>query len=56
MILVVAANYKANPYYVVPNEDHVVTRYLFVYSSGSSYNVKATSIQIPQTEYLRYQK
>ncbi|PRP89860.1 hypothetical protein PROFUN_00202 [Planoprotostelium fungivorum] len=30
---VIKAGYKANPYYVVPNEDHVITRYFLVYEN-----------------------
>ena len=54
---VVNANYKANPYYVIPNEDHVITRYLFLFNNRNTHrNVLATSITIPQLEYLKYNK
>lgn len=49
-------NYVPKPYYVVQNEDHVVTRYLFIYNSLSlahrtNSDVKAADLQLPQTEY-----
>jgi len=49
--------YTANPYYVVPNEEHVVTRYLFLYHSNSApTTVYASSIKIPSLEFHKYQK
>jgi len=30
---VINDNYKANPHYVVPNEDHVMTRYFLIYNN-----------------------
>jgi len=30
---VIDDGYKANPHYVVPNEDHVMTRYFLIYNS-----------------------
>jgi len=30
---VINAGYKANPHYVIPSEDHVLTRYFFIYNS-----------------------
>jgi len=49
--------YKANPYYVVPNEDHVATRYLFVFNSKNIHKAQqAASIKIPEADYGRMQK
>lgn len=54
---VVNAGYKANPYYVVPNEDHVATRYLFVFNHKHPHRqTQASSLTPPQTEYIKYQK
>jgi len=43
----VIKGYKANPHYVVPEEDHVNTRFFFVFPSGSSANVDAGSLNVP---------
>lgn len=54
---VINAGYKANPYYVVANEDHVVTRYLFLFNNKNTHkNVLSASITLPQIEYLKLQK
>lgn len=51
---VISAGYKANPYYVVPNEDHVVTRYFFIYNSTNVHSaVNASSAKPPKTDYER---
>jgi hypothetical protein len=59
---VINAGYKANPYYVVPKEEHVMTRYqslltlissryFFIYTSYGSANVQATSLKIKPKEF-----
>jgi poly [ADP-ribose] polymerase 6/8 len=49
--------YKANPYYVVPNEDHVTTRYLFVFNSKNAHRYQvAHNLKIPEADYGRFQK
>jgi hypothetical protein len=49
---VINAGYRANPYYVVPNEDHVVTRYFFIYNSANYHQAAdAASIKPPKTDY-----
>jgi poly [ADP-ribose] polymerase 6/8 len=54
---VINAGYKANPYYVVANEDHVITRYLFLFNNRNTHrNVLNTSVNIPQLEYFKYNK
>jgi len=52
---VINAGYVASPYYVVPVEDHVVTRYLLVYNASNyhQHNV-ATSLKLPQTRYSEF--
>jgi hypothetical protein len=51
----VIEGYTANPYYVVPVEDHVVTRYLLVFNSsnGHQHNV-ARQLTLPQTRYSTF--
>eukprot|EP01127_Copromyxa_protea_P024518 TRINITY_DN9710_c0_g1_i1.p1 TRINITY_DN9710_c0_g1~~TRINITY_DN9710_c0_g1_i1.p1 ORF type:complete len:642 (+),score=89.81 TRINITY_DN9710_c0_g1_i1:180-2105(+) len=34
---VISAGYKASPYYVIPNEDHVVTRYLLLFNPQNAH-------------------
>jgi len=54
---VIDGGYKANPYFVVPNEDHVVTRFLLLYNSKNSHqNVKAATIKFPALEFDKYKK
>lgn len=49
---VINAGYTAQPYYVVPVDNHVVTRYLFIYNPQNRHHTtKATEIQLPQTGY-----
>lgn len=49
---VINAGYKANPYYVVPVEDHVVTRYFFIYNSANYHQgFDAASCKPPKTDY-----
>jgi len=49
---VIDAGYKANPHYVVPIEDHVVTRYLIVFnSSNPHHSLAASSLALPKTKY-----
>eukprot|EP01126_Amoeba_proteus_P050158 TRINITY_DN5905_c0_g1_i2.p1 TRINITY_DN5905_c0_g1~~TRINITY_DN5905_c0_g1_i2.p1 ORF type:complete len:489 (-),score=96.86 TRINITY_DN5905_c0_g1_i2:167-1447(-) len=49
---VINAGYKANPYYVVPDENHVVTRYLLLFNSANPHqNLLATSIHPPKTRF-----
>jgi len=53
----VISGYNANPYYVVPNEEHVVTRYLFLYNSRNTpQTVYAANVKLPSIEFLKYQK
>eukprot|EP01116_Phalansterium_solitarium_P004513 TRINITY_DN1553_c0_g1_i2.p1 TRINITY_DN1553_c0_g1~~TRINITY_DN1553_c0_g1_i2.p1 ORF type:complete len:305 (+),score=125.06 TRINITY_DN1553_c0_g1_i2:874-1788(+) len=43
---VINAGYKANPHYVITNEDHVMTRYFFIYSSGTMVSsINASSLK-----------
>jgi len=43
---VIDAGYKANPHYVVPDEDHVMTRYFFIYNGSSGTpNVEANKLK-----------
>lgn len=45
---VVNAGYVPKPYYVIPNEDHVVTRYLLVFNTNNKCNnVIADTLKIP---------
>ena len=45
---VINAGYVAKPHFVVPNEDHVSTRYFFVYTDTSTaVNVESKSITMP---------
>jgi len=54
---VIDAGYKANPYFVVPNEDHVVTRFLLLFNSKNSHqNQKAASIKFPAMAFDKYKK
>eukprot|EP01126_Amoeba_proteus_P011799 TRINITY_DN14816_c1_g1_i2.p1 TRINITY_DN14816_c1_g1~~TRINITY_DN14816_c1_g1_i2.p1 ORF type:complete len:148 (-),score=25.90 TRINITY_DN14816_c1_g1_i2:100-543(-) len=54
---VIKAGYVPNPYYVIPNEDHVVTRYLFVYNSSNIHlSNLAANLIIPNTNYLKYKR
>jgi len=49
---VINAGYNANPYYVVPKEEHVTTRYLVVFNSSNPYkSVAAKALNIPGTKY-----
>lgn len=49
------AGYTANPYYVIPNEDHVVTRYLLVFNGGNSHqHTVASQLKLPQTRYTAF--
>jgi len=49
---VINAGYTSNPYYVVPKEDHVLTRYLVVFNSSNPYkNVAAKSLTVPVLKY-----
>jgi poly [ADP-ribose] polymerase 6/8 len=50
---VVNAGYTANPYYVVPEENHVNTRLLFVYSGSGGVGVEASSLTIPDVVTLK---
>jgi len=43
---VINNGYKANPHYVIPTEDHVMTRFFFIYVGSSSVNVNASSLKI----------
>jgi len=50
----IVKGYTANPYYVIKEEDHVVTRYLMVFNSGDHACAKgcdADNLQIPKTHY-----
>lgn len=38
-LAVINNEYTANPHYVVPNEDHVMTRYFFIYAGSSAPSV-----------------
>lgn len=52
---VINAGYSANPYYVVPVEDHVVTRYLLVYNASNSHQHNtAAQLRLPQTRYTAF--
>jgi len=43
---VIDAGYKANPHYVIPSEDHVMTRYFFIYNGSSGTpNIEANSLK-----------
>jgi hypothetical protein len=42
---VISAGYKANPYYVIPNEDHVVTRYLFLFNSKNRHSTTQAAVR-----------
>jgi len=47
LVEVINNGYKANPHYVIPNEDHVMTRYFFIYTSSyNSVNVDASQLKI----------
>uniref|UniRef100_A0A6B2L8T5 Poly [ADP-ribose] polymerase n=1 Tax=Arcella intermedia TaxID=1963864 RepID=A0A6B2L8T5_9EUKA len=53
----VITGYKANPYYVIPNEDHVATRYLFLYNSKNICKKQdASSLKIPESDYSKIQR
>jgi len=55
LVELINANYQANPYYVIPNEDHIVTRYLFVYNPSNTHVANtAASLVIPTSPYTRY--
>jgi len=42
---VINAGYRANPHYVIGTEDHVMTRYFFIYSGGTTVpSVNASSL------------
>jgi len=47
LVLVVRAGYTPKPWYVIPNEDHVNTRFFFLYSglSPGSVAVQAESLR-----------
>eukprot|EP01127_Copromyxa_protea_P014223 TRINITY_DN3918_c0_g1_i2.p1 TRINITY_DN3918_c0_g1~~TRINITY_DN3918_c0_g1_i2.p1 ORF type:complete len:560 (-),score=88.31 TRINITY_DN3918_c0_g1_i2:72-1751(-) len=50
-------NYIPNPYYVVANEDHIVTRYIFVYNAANTHvSNTASTLVIPSTNYGKYQQ
>lgn len=43
---VISAGYQANPHYVVQEEDHVMTRYFFIYNgSTGTPNVNASTLK-----------
>jgi hypothetical protein len=53
---VINAGYKANPYYVVPKEEDIVTRYLFIFppseaSSMQNATIYASNITLPKTSF-----
>lgn len=53
---VINAGYTANPYYVIPKEEDIVTRYLFVFSPSEtsrmqSATIYANKITFPQTSF-----
>lgn len=53
---VINAGYKANPYYVIPKEEDIVTRYLFIFppseaSSMQNSTIYASNINIPKTAF-----
>eukprot|EP00698_Gefionella_okellyi_P004895 TRINITY_DN14524_c0_g1_i1.p1 TRINITY_DN14524_c0_g1~~TRINITY_DN14524_c0_g1_i1.p1 ORF type:complete len:609 (-),score=127.86 TRINITY_DN14524_c0_g1_i1:51-1877(-) len=39
------AKYSANPYYVIPDEDHVLTRFFFVFPQGTSASAPAQQLR-----------
>jgi hypothetical protein len=39
-----------NPYYVIANEDLVMTRYFFFYPSGSTKSIYAKDIKHPEIQ------
>lgn len=53
---VINAGYKASPYYVIPKEEDIVTRYLFIFPTNeatamNSATLQAASIQLPKTSF-----
>lgn len=53
---VVNAGYKASPYYVIPKEEDIVTRYLFIFppneaTAMSRNDMDAASIVLPKTSF-----
>jgi len=49
---VIDGGYKANPHYVVPDENHVMTRYFFIYNSkSSSPNIEAAKLKGLKSTY-----
>lgn len=53
---VINDGYKANPYYVIPKEEDIVTRYLFIFppaevSRMQSATLQANSISIPKSAF-----
>jgi len=44
---VINAGYTPNPHYVVPQEDHVNTRFFFLFSGSGSVSVDASSLSVP---------
>lgn len=53
LILVVNANYTANPYYVIQNEDHIVTRFLLVWGQNKMPgHLLGTNVTMPDLHYF----
>lgn len=44
---IIDRGYKANPYFVIPEENHVNTRFFFLYSGGASVNIEASAVKRP---------
>jgi hypothetical protein len=44
--------YKPHPYYVVPDETHVMTRFFFIYTGSGTASVKAESLKVPPLSSL----
>jgi len=49
---VINGGYKANPYYVISNEDHIITRYLFIFNASNKHcTTRAVGLKIPPTTF-----
>jgi len=42
---------KTSPYYVVPNNDFVTTRYFFIYMGGGNSTAKGTALKLPEVKW-----
>ena len=54
---VINDNYKANPHYVIPEEDHVMTRYFMIYNgSTSTPSIEANKLKNLKSAFISQKK